>query len=162
MHRFRIALLLVLPLLAGRCALYNEVVIAPLFLLPEHTYRAATNPKELVEAGEYTRAIAMSRGMDTRPKVTARDLATLGSAEMAAGRFDDARRHLRRALDLRPVRTEIAQIAWDLSQTEYMSNNYDAAYEWAMMADRHGLQIRKWHLDYLSALANIEVYRIEG
>lgn len=162
MQRFRIALLLVLPLLAGRCALYNEVVIAPLFLLPENTYRLATNPKELLEAGDYTRVIAMSKDLDTKPKVSARELATLGSAELAAGRFDDARRHLRRALDLRPVRTEIAQIAWDLSQTEYLCNNYDAAYEWAVMADRNGLQIRKWHLDYLSALANVEVYRVEG
>lgn len=161
MKRPTVALLLVLAALAAGCALYNEVVIAPLFLVPNEIRRGA-NAKEFLDAGDYPRAIAASRGVETKSRVSARELAVLGSAELAAGRFDDARRHLRWALDLKPARTDLAQIAWDLSQIEYLSNNFDAAYEWAEVAGRYGMQIRKWHLDYLSALANIEVYKVEG
>jgi len=144
------------------CALYSEVIVTPLFLLPEQTWRASSSPKELLDAGEFNRVVAFGPGIDSKQRVSVRELATLGRAELACGRFDDARRHLRKALDLRPTRQEIAQVAWDLSQAEYLSNNFDAAHEWALMADRNGLSIRQWHLDYLSALVNLDAFRIEG
>lgn len=154
--------LLILSLLGLGCALYSEVVIGPLLLLPEHTWRSATSPKEMIEIGQFNRVTATARQIESKQKPTSTDLATLGSAELATGRFEEARRHLRRALDLRPSRTEMAQIAWDLSQLEYLSNNYSASHEWAQLADRHGLSVRQWHLDYLSSLASTDIYRIEG
>jgi hypothetical protein len=148
--------------LATGCALYSEVVIGPLLLDPDATWRLTNNTKDLLEMGEYTRVIEVAKGAETRSKPNAKELAALGAAEMAAGRFDDARRHLRTALDLKPFRTELAEIAWNLSQIEYLTNNFDASHEWALMADRNGLQVRKWHLDFLVALTNVETYRIEG
>lgn len=151
-----------LTLILLGCALYSEVTISPLFLLPDQTWRATSNLKELLEAGEYNRIVDMGPAMLAKQRPSARELAALGSAQLACGRFDLARQHLRKALDLRPTRQEIAQIAWDLSQTEYLSNNFDASHEWALMADRHGLSIKQWHLDYLSSLVNLDVYRLEG
>jgi hypothetical protein len=86
----------------------------------------------------------------------------LGEAELAAGRYDAARQHLRAAIDLDPYRTAFSQIAWDLSQVEYMCNNFESSLEWAELAQKNGLSVKQWHLDYLRALSPIDIYRHSG
>jgi hypothetical protein len=86
----------------------------------------------------------------------------LGTAEMASGRFDDARRHLRAALDLDPFRTTYADVAWALSQLEYLRNNFEASLEWAHVAAEHGLIVRKWHMEFIESLKNVDLYRFRG
>lgn len=149
-----------LLLLAG-CALYSEVSINPLILNPMHIERGADLASMLRKA-DFLRAIELTPAIESRPRRIATDLLALGQAELAAGRYDDARRHLRSALDLAPFRTTTAQVAWALSQLEYMTNNFDASLDWAEMAAANGLGVRDWHVDYLRALAPIQVYRIHG
>src|SRR6185436_3205846 len=86
----------------------------------------------------------------------------LGTAYLAAGRYDDARERLRAALDLDPFRTTYAQIAWDLSQVEYLANNYESSLEWAQIAIERGLNVRKWHMDYLTSLSKTPIYEFSG
>lgn len=159
--RFRMTAGLLLLAAAG-CALYSEVIISPLFLLPSDVTRTSSSVPDLVEQGDFARAVSYARLIDARPKQTVRDLAALGRAELAAGRFDDARRHLRTALDLSPSRTQLRDIAWDLSQTEYLANNFSASEEWAKLAHETGLNIKDWHRKYLTALANVNIYRFSG
>src|SRR5581483_9372048 len=58
-----------------------------------------------------------------------------------------------------PFRTTYAQIAWDLSQLEYMTNNFDASLDWAKIASDHGIIVKPWHMAYLESLANVNTYR---
>jgi hypothetical protein len=81
---------------------------------------------------------------------------------MAAGRFDAARRHLRAVLDLEPFRTTYSDAAWTLSQLEYLRNNFEASLDWAHVAAEHGLSVRKWHMDFLESLRNVDVYHFRG
>jgi hypothetical protein len=148
-----------LALLLGGCALYSEVDVTPLVLLPTNIERGSDVP-QMVRKADYLRAIEMASIVETRKNAT--ELGALGSAYLAAGRYDDARGRLRRALDLDPFRTTYAQIAWDLSQVEYLSNNFEASLDWAIIAQERGLNIRQWHLDYLSALSSTTVYRFSG
>lgn len=143
------------------CALYKEVSIEPLLLTPASIDRGA-DVQSMLRKADYLRAIeqASSRGANDKPAVTV--LAGYGSAYLAAGRYDDARRHLRAALDLNPFRASYADIAWDLSQVEFLANNYDSSLEWANIATAHGMKIREWHLEYLKALSGIPVYRFSG
>ncbi len=143
------------------CTLYNEVSVAPLRLSPSGVERGADLPSMLRKA-DYLRAIEFAPTIDSHPRRTALDLGALGSAYLAAGRFDAARARLRAALDMQPYRTAYAEIAWNLSQVEYLANNFDASLEWAEIAASHGLQIRQWHLDYLKSLSNIPVYSFSG
>lgn len=149
-------------LLAAGCVLYSEVIISPLFLLPSDVTRTSSSVVDLVEQGDFVRAISYTRSIESRPRPLVRELAALGRAELAAGRFDQARRHLRTALDLNPSRTQMSEIAWDLSQTEYLANNYSAAEEWADLAHDTGLNIRNWHRKYLTALSDVNVYQFTG
>ena len=103
---------------------------------------------------DYVRAIEQASTVEAKDRQNANDLLSLGTAEMTAGRFDSARRHLRAALDLDPFRTTYADAAWALSQLEYMRNNFEASLEWARVAADHGLVVRKWHMDFLDALKN--------
>src|SRR5258708_16873034 len=107
------------------------------------------------------RAVQSASLIESR-KPTAADLGALGQAEVSAGRYADARRHLRAAIDLEPFRTVYAALAWSPSELEYMSNNYDASLDWARIAAEHGINIKQWHLDYLAALANVDAYRFSG
>jgi len=147
-------------LLAG-CALYNDVTISTLLVSPAGIERGS-DLQSMLRKADYLRAVEMTSLIDARPNKSAADLAALGSAELAAGRFDAARRHLRAALDLEPFRTTYANIAWDLAQVEYMSNNFESSLDWAQLAVSHGLNIKQWHLDYLAALSNVEIYRSVG
>lgn len=160
-HGFRLSGGLAVLLAAG-CVLYSEVIISPLFLLPSDVTRTSNSVVDLVEQGDFARAITYAKVIESRPKPLVREFAALGRAELAAGRLDQARRHLRTALDLNPSRTQMSEIAWDLSQTEYLANNFAAAEEWASMAYGTGMNIRDWHRKYLAALASVNVYRFTG
>ena len=118
-------LLLALVVVAG-CALYSDVIVSPLVYDPANIERGG-DVQSMVRKSDFTHAIALAETIETKPKKSAQDLAALGSAELSAGRYDDARRHLRSAIDLQPFRTTYAAIACDLSQLEYMSNNFESS-----------------------------------
>jgi hypothetical protein len=151
--------LLLLPLAAlSGCALYSDVAVGPLMLTPANIERGSTLDS-MVQKADYLRAIGMASAVDAKPKKSASELKALGEAELASGRWDDARRHLRAAVDLEPFRVTYGQIAWDLSQLELMANNFDTAADWADIAVDHGVRIKEWHIAYLRALGNLAVYR---
>jgi hypothetical protein len=149
--------LLGITLLAG-CALYSDVSVGPLLLTPANIERGSTL-NSMVEKADYLRAIGMASSIEGRPKRSAAELKALGEAELAAGRWDDARRHLREAIDLEPFRATYGQLAWDLSQLELLANNFGTAADWAEIAIDHGVKIKEWHVNYLRALGNVAVYR---
>ena len=160
MYRLTTAVALVLTFTG--CALYNDVSVAPLRLTPDGIERGADLPQMLRKA-DYLRAIAYDQSPQGRSsRRTAEDLGSLGRVYLATGRFDEARSVLRAALDLDPRRLTYADVAWDLAQVEYLSNNYDSSLEWAQIAVENGLSIKKWHLDYLKSLVNVPVYRFSG
>ena len=158
---FRKAIPVLCALLLGGCALYSEVDVTPLTLLPTNIDRGA-DMQQMLRKSDYLRAIEQAATLDSRERRNATDLGALGSAYLAAGRYADARGRLRAALDLDPFRTTYSQIAWDLSQVEYLSNNFESSYDWAVIAQERGLNIRQWHLDYLRALSGLPVYRFSG
>jgi hypothetical protein len=151
--------LLVPAAIVAGCALYSDVVIAPLFLTPA-TVERGSNLFEMVDTGDFARAVVLARGIDAKERPPVRELAAIGRAELAAGRFPDARRHLRAALDLKPPFQQEAEIAWDLSQTEYLSNNFASSKIWAEHAMSKGMKILPWHLEYLEVLSDVSAYRI--
>ncbi len=151
---------LLLVLLAG-CTLYSDVSISPLMVNPMHIDRGS-DVQSMVKKADYLRAVESAETIESRHRRSAQDLLALGTAELAAGRYDAARRHLRSALDLNATRDTLTQTEWALSQLEYMSNNFEASRDWAEAANSHGLFVKKWHLDYLAALANARVYRLSG
>src|ERR1043166_4676179 len=142
------------------CALYSDVLIVPLTVQPANI----DHPNDLtsmIRKADLVRAVQLAPAIDGR-RSSAQELAALGNAEMISGRYDEARRHLRAAIDLAPFRTVYSTIAWDLSQLEYMTNNYAASLEWAHIAGDHGMVVKKWHLDYLTALSGVNVYDVGG
>lgn len=149
-----------LLVIAG-CALYSDVVIGPLIYDPTNIDRGS-DVQSMVRKSDFNHAISLADMIESRPRRNANELGALGAAELAAGRYDDARRHLRAAIDLQPFRTTYASIAWDLSQLEYMSNNFDSSLDWAHLAADHGINVKQWHMEYLAALANVNVYRFSG
>ena len=155
-----LAVIALVVVVAG-CTLYSDVSIGPLIYVPANIERGSDLPS-MVRKNDYMNAVLSAPQVDARQKRSAIELASLGSAEFIAGRFDAARRHLRAALDLQPFRTTYAQVAWDLSQLEYMSNNYEASLDWAKLAADHGTNVKSWHMDYLTALRNVDVYRVTG
>jgi len=160
MLRKALPIIVTLTLLTG-CSLYSEVNVAPLHVFPSNIDRGS-DLQSMLRKADYLRAIETSTAVDSRAKQSSSDLAALGSAYLAAGRFDEARAHLRSALDLDPFRAVYADAAWDLSQVEYLANNFDASLEWALIASDRGMRIRPWHIDYLRSLANIPVYTFSG
>jgi hypothetical protein len=156
---------LVVPVLAaallGGCTLYKEVSVVPLVLKPADIDRGS-DIQSMLRKADYLRAIELASTIDGRQRRSATDLAAIGSAYLAAGRFADARLRLRAALDLKPMRANYADIAWDLSQVEFLENNFDSSLEWANIAVSHGLAIRQWHLEYLKSLSGVDVYRFSG
>jgi hypothetical protein len=151
---------LVLIVAAG-CALYSDVVISPLIYDPSNIERGS-DVQSMVRKLDFNNAVALAKVIESKPRKSAQEMASLGAAELAAGRYDDARRHLRAAIDLQPFRTTYAAVAWDLSQLEYMSNNFDSSLDWARLANERGINVRQWHMDYLASLANTSVYRFTG
>ncbi|HEX8616519.1 MAG TPA: aspartyl protease family protein [Thermoanaerobaculia bacterium] len=156
-HPVAVAMLLAL----SGCSLYNDVSVAPLRLTPANIERGSDIPS-MVRKADYLRAIEFTAVAEGRTRRSATELGALGSAYLAAGRFDEARSLLRAAIDLNPPNPVYAEIAWDLSQVEYLDNNYESSLEWAQAATERGLTVRKWHLDYLKSLVNVPVYRFSG
>src|ERR1043165_1948476 len=151
---------LVVLAIAG-CALYSDVTIVPLSVQPANIDHPSDLPS-MIRKADLVRAVQLAPTIEAKHNRSAQDLAALGSAEMISGRYDDARRHLRAAIDLAPFRTTYSTIAWDLSQLEYMSNNFEASLDWAHIAAEHGMVIKKWYTDYLAALAGVNVYQVSG
>jgi len=146
---------------AGGCALYSDVSISPLIYDPTNIERGG-DVVSMLRKADLNRAVALASVIEAKQHPSAQELGALGAAELASGRYDDARRHLRAAIDLQPFRTVYGAIAWDLSQVEYMCNNFESSLDWARMAIEHGVNVRPWHLEYLMALSNIDVYRFTG
>lgn len=155
-----LAVVAVLSGLTG-CTLYNDVTVGPLLLTPAGIDRGA-DIQSMLRKADYLRAIEMASTVEGRERRAASELAALGRAYLAAGRFPEARAALRAALDLKPFRTTYAEVAWDLSQVEFLQNNFETSLEWARIATDHGISIRQWHLDYLQALSGIPTYRFSG
>jgi tetratricopeptide (TPR) repeat protein len=145
----------------GGCALHREVSVAPLLLTPASIERGS-DVQSMLRKADYLRAMEMAAAIDARPRKSAVDLGAVGSAYLASGRYDDARRRLRAALDLDPIRDTYSEIAWDLSQVEFLSNNIESSLEWAQIAIHRGLPIREWHIEYLKALVGVPLYRFSG
>ena len=158
--RLRTASLLSVLTVAG-CALYSDVSIAPLVIIPTRIERGA-DLQQMLRKADYLRAIDMAASVEARERPSATDLVALGYAEMCSARYDAARRHLRAALALNPFRTTYAEAAWHLSQVDYMTNNYTTALEWAEIASDNGLTIMQWHMDYLRSLQDVSAYQFEG
>src|SRR6185436_7264 len=155
----RLAALLVVTI-AG-CTLYSDVLIVPLSVQPANIEQPS-DLNTMIRKADLVRAVQLAPSIDAKQNRSAQELAALGSAEMISGRYDEARRHLRAAIDLAPFRTTYSTIAWDLSQLEYMANNYEASLDWARIAGDHGMVIKKWHMDYLAALSGVNVYQVSG
>src|SRR5256714_2096367 len=145
----------------GGCALYSDVTIVPLMVQPANIEHR-NDLTSMIRKADPVRAVQLAPGIGGKHNRSGQELAALGSAEMISGRYDEARRHLRAALDLAPFRTAYSTIAWDLSQLEYMTNNYEASLDWAHIAGEHGMVIKKWHTDYLAALSGVNVYQVSG
>ncbi len=160
MKSFYGAAFAVAALLAG-CTLYNEVSIRPAFLTPAGLERGA-DVRQMLERADFLHAFEQAKTIDARPRKNAQDLAALGAAELAGGRYDTARRHLRQALDLSPGRDTYAAVAWDLAQIEYLTNNFATSLDWAETARDYGLAVKQWHMDYLTSLSTVQVYSFRG
>ena len=160
-HNLIAGSLLISTLLLGGCALYSDVSIQPLIVSPQDIDRGA-DIHAMVRKADYLRALEMAPTIEARPRKTAADLVALGTAELASARFDEARRHLRGALDLGPSRTTYADAAWALSQLEYLNNNYATSLEWAKTAGDYGLTVLQWHVEYLEAMSGVPAYRFIG
>lgn len=154
------AALLGLAAVSG-CALYSDVSIGPLVAAPGKLDRGS-DVQSMVKKADYLRALEMAPAVEARAQRNPADLVSLGYAELAAGRYDVARQHLRAAIDLQPFRTTYAQAAWHLAQLEYMNNSYVTSLEWARTAIDHGMGILPWHIQYLEALSGIQLYRFRG
>lgn len=161
MSKSRTAVLALFLIALAGCALYNDVLISPLIMNPSLIDHGA-DVMGMVRKADYLRAVEFAPVVESRTHPSATELGALGSAELTAGRYDDARKHLRAALQLQPFHSTAAQIEWSLSQVEYMRNNYEPSLEWAEQASNHGIIVKQWHLDYLRALKNTRVYDFSG
>lgn len=157
--RIRGAAALLMVLLGG-CALQSHVTVTPTFLLPTDIRTRGTGVIDFEGVGDYGRAVAMAPAVESRERPSAKEFLALGKAELAAGRLDDARRHLRQVLDLRATREDTGKAAWSLSETEYLANNFEAAYDWAKFSVENGMVIRRWHLEFLESLGGLRAFEM--
>jgi hypothetical protein len=157
----RVLLAAAAALVVAGCTLVNEVEIRPLQYDPTKIERG-NDVQQMLRKFDLNRAVQQASLIEQKQKVSVSELGSLGAAEVAAGRYDDARRHLRAAVEAEPFRNIYAALAWSLSELEYMSNNYEASLDWAKVASEHGLVVKTWHMDYLTALAHTDAYRFGG
>ena len=160
LRRFAAVAPLVLAGTVG-CALYSEVSIAPLVILPTQIDRGA-DIHAMIRKSDYLRGVELAPTIEGRPRPSAADLVALAYAEMSAARYDAARQHLRTAMSLSKARQTQAEAAWNLSQIDYMTNNFATSLEWAEVAMKHGISVMPWHLDYLRALRDVPLYQFTG
>lgn len=147
-------------LLVGGCALKNEVVVYPLMTNPPR--RPFSTLLSSVEAGDYARAVTFIETSAGKSLRAAEESAALGKTELVAGRYEAANAHLQEALAREPSRQKLALIAFDLSQTAYLTDRFADARKWALVATDYGLPIRSWYLAFLDALAGASALTIEG
>jgi hypothetical protein len=143
------------------CALYNDVSVMPLQLRPAGIDRGA-DVQTMVRKADFLRALSTAGTIDAKERPGAAEMAALGRACLFAGRFAEARARLRASLDLNPTRQAYADTAWDLSQVEFLDNNLEVSLDWAGIAIENGLQVKRWHLDYLEALKGVSIYNFGG
>ena len=155
------AIVAAVTLLSSGCSLYKEVSISPLLISPADIERGG-DVHAMLKKADFLRAMDQAAVIGGRERPNAIDLAAVGRAYLFAGRYADARRYLRTALDHKPQRQTYADIAWDLSQLEYLQNNFELSLDWAEIAVERGLGIRQWHTDYLRSLQNIVLYQFGG
>lgn len=141
------------------CALRTDVEVKPLMLQPAKIARSSTI-RQMAEKGDYARSRYVAAAVESHG--SHEDLHALGKCEMASRRLSDARKHLRAALDLNPPRIAYSEIAWTLSQLEYLDGNYAAAEDWARTAQDRGLRVKDWHIEYLASLSNIAIHKVES
>lgn len=158
----RVAAAVLLAAAASGCALHSHVSISPLHLKPGDVTPPASSVSELVSLGDYSRALAWAPRVLNHPKPHWRELAALGRAYASTGRSDQARIVLRRALLEKPPGADAALIAWEISQVEFLENDFTAAREWLDVARRMGVSVRPWYPGFLDAMANVSAYRVEG
>ena len=143
------------------CMLHPDVGVVPLNLLPTDIERGA-DVSEMLAHGDFAKGSLLAPTIDARPHPSVHDLLALGRCELASGRLDAARHHLRAALDLRPSRATVAEISWRLSETEYLAKNFGASEDWAKHAQDDGLRVRQWHIDLLGSLRDVNVNQVKG
>ena len=146
---------------ATRCALYSDVSVEPLTIIPTRIERGS-DIQDMIRRADYLRALEMGPSIDARTRKSPQDLVALAKAELAANRTAAARAHFRAAIDLAPFHKLYAEAAWGISQAEYLENNFETSLEWAQVAIDNGLTVLQWHLDYLKALSHVQVYRHAG
>lgn len=149
-------------LMGSGCALRSHVSISPLYLKPGDVTPPAGSVSELVAMGDYSRAIEWAPRVLKQENPHWKELAALGRAAMTTGRRNDARVLLRRALETKPPRSEAALIAWDLSQNDFLDDEFAGARDWLQYAQKLGVSTRPWYAGYLDAMATVQPYRIEG
>jgi tetratricopeptide (TPR) repeat protein len=147
---------------ASGCTLTSEMTLSPLVIKPTDAIRAADRVEDLVEVGDFPRAIALAPIIDAKPNPTVAELNALGKAELVSGRLEDAKRHFRAALLGKPFRDTYADIAWNLSQAELLGGDYAAALHWAETAGQYGLDIKSWHLQLLDSLQGKRTFAVRG
>ena len=156
-----VAVAAVLTLFSSACALYTEVSVMPLYLNPADIQRGG-DVQSMIRKADFLRAVEYASTIEAKERQSASELAALGRAFLFAGRYPEARKYLRSALDHKPVRDTYADVAWDLSQLEYLQNNFELSLDWAEIAMKYGLGIRQWHIDYLRVLRNVSAYQFSG
>ncbi|HEX9162086.1 MAG TPA: retroviral-like aspartic protease family protein, partial [Thermoanaerobaculia bacterium] len=144
---------------ASRCALYTDVSIEPLSVIPSKIERGS-DVEDMVRHADYLRAIELAPSIDAQSRKSARELVALGHAELAANRTDLARLYFHEAIAMAPFHTVHADAAWGISQADYLDNSFETSLEWAHVAIDRGMTILQWHLDYMRALSNVQVYRL--
>jgi hypothetical protein len=157
----RLPIAAALVAVAAGCALYSDVSIGPLIVLPSQIERGA-DIEQMVQRADYLRAVELAPLVDAKQRKSANELAALGAAELAAARYDSARRHLRESLELNPSRNVYGTVAWNLSQLEYLSNNFESSREWADLATEHGLVVKPWFVELLTALTRVDAFKFTG
>lgn len=147
-------------LLFSGCTLQNDVVVYPLLTTPPR--RPFSTLVSSVQAGDYVRAMTFIETAARKTLRPAEESAALGKTELAAGRYEAANVHLQEALARESSRDKLAMIAFDLSQTSYLTDRFADARRWARAAADYGLPIRSWYLAFLDALAGAPPLTIEG
>ena len=142
------------------CALKSDVVVYPLVTTPPR--RPFSTLISSVEAGDYLQAMTFIEAAAGKSQRPAEESAALGKAELASGRYEAADTHLREALARESSREKLALIAFDLSQTAYLTDRFADARGWARAAADYGLPVRSWYLAFLDALAGVSPLTVEG
>ena len=145
------------------CALYSDVTIVPLTVQPP-TSNIGTDLTSMIRKADLVRAVRARADDRGEARRTAQELAALGSAELICrplrrGPPPPSRRARPRAVphDVR------RQVAWDLSQLEYMTNNYESSLDWARIADEHGMRHQAVaHSTTSRRSRGVDVYRFSG